>query len=144
MSYFREYMMSVCAIMIITSVASEILVDFAWSKYINLICGVLFVLCLISPVSGLLNADFNIHLSDYSEEISDTDYISENVKKEFLHSLRAKIKNDVKQKFGITIDIEVSLVDDKIYILLDNTTKKSIIKYIREEYRPDVIKTVGA
>ena len=143
MNYFKEYMMSVCAIIVITSVASEILVDFSWSKYINLICGVLFAVCLITPVSNLFNIDVSSLEFDYIKLDSDSDYISENVQKEFSDNLSKKIQSDIKNEFNKNINVRAGLCGEKLQIVLSDATDKNIIEYITREYRPYMIKILG-
>jgi len=143
MNYFRDYMMSVCAIIIITSVVSEILVDFSWSKYINLICGVLFAVCLINPLSDILSINVESFKLDYVENESDVDFISENVRKEFSDSLSKKIHNDIKTEFNKDIKVYAGLKDDKLYILISDFSDDNIVNYIQKEYKPHIIDAIG-
>lgn len=143
MNYFREYIISVCAILALTSVASEILVDFSWSKYINLICAILFSVCLINPILSLVDGGFPA-IDIKNESQPDNDYISENVSNEFSFRLADIIKSDVKEKFGDEIHISVRLTEDnKLCIIFNKPVRENIYDYIKEAYKPDTIRIFG-
>lgn len=143
MSYFKDYMISVCAILTITSVASEILVDFSWSKYIHLICGILFAVCLITPLLNAFDTGFSFSYPNFGPD-KEKDYVFEEVKKDFSDRLCDTIRQDVKEKFHTDIQIDAELTyDNKIYIYYNKPVKEPIYDYIKETYKPNKIRILG-
>ena len=136
-------MISVCAILILSSAASEILVDFSWSKYINIICGILFAVCLFNPVMNIFDKDIKI---DYQEENiqSAENYIEDNVEKEFSSALTSEIIRDVQSAFDTTVSLKAVLKDkSRIEIYFLSPVKDDIYVYIKKKYNPDKIHIVG-
>jgi len=143
MIYYKEYMISVCAILILSSAASEILVDFSWSKYINIICGILFAVCLFNPVMSIFDKEIKI---DYQEDDvqSAKNYIEDNVEKEFSSALTSEIIRDVQSAFDTTVSLKAVLKDkSRIEIYFFSPAKDDIYVYIKKKYNPDKIHIVG-
>lgn len=143
MNYFKDYMVSVCVIIILTSLASEILVDVSWSKYINLICGILFAVCLFNPVSELTDIKLNLSENINEKNIAD-DYVSYNFRKQASENLSRFISDDIKAVFDYNIDVYAELTDEgRIYLVFTKPLKENIYDYIKETYKPYKISISG-
>lgn len=143
MNYFKEYMLSVCAIIMLTSVLSEILVDVSWSKYINLICGILFAVCLFNPLTNLFERKPVFGYMEPEIPYIAKDFVEENVKKEFSLSLSEMINKDIKTRFNINTTVSAGVSEDGIYIIFDKNANRDVVEYVKREYKPDIIKISG-
>ncbi len=139
MQYFREYMISISAVLVFSVFITEIMVDVSWNKYVNFACGILFIITALSPVKPLFQKDF-MFFSANDEDEKSTDYVLNEVIDTFSIKLEEVIKEDVKTSFSKDIDVDIILSDDsRLEIIVHTLITDDIYEYIENKYKPHAI-----
>ncbi len=103
-----EYLKTVVTVVVGVSAIMVFLPKDAFSKYVNLLAGILVMAVIIMPV---FNLEFEIEEFDTEIlEYSDTDYVAE----EFEKNLAEKIKTELRDKTGVEFFVEVWATTDEI------------------------------
>ena len=133
MLYFREYMISISAVLVFSVFVTEIMVDISWNKYVNFACGILFIITALSPVKLLLLDDFNMN-SAYNKNKKNVDYIHDEIISSFSMNLEKTIKEDIKKTFSKDINIDIMLSDDsQLVITVYSSITDEMYKHLKNK-----------
>lgn len=140
MLYFKEYMVSVSAVLIFSVFVTEIMTDVSWNKYLNFICGILFIITILSPIKNFSDVGFLKNIIYDKESSKHIDYTENEIRAEFNTRLKKIIKEDIKNTFSKEIELDIVLNNDStIKIILYSNVTDDIYEYIKDNYKPDII-----
>lgn len=151
----KEWVLSICFVIAATGLYSFLCPDKRYEKVLNLVVAAVFLLCLLSPVMGLIGENFSLDLSDVGAANStDVEELEQQKRTQLLSEVTAKTQTLVSEKLAasginalqVRIDIgieEEELVVEHCTVVLaeqDAGQSGSVTDIVRNELRitPDI------
>jgi len=111
-----EYIKTIVSAVLAVGIISVLLPRDSFSKYVNLLSGIIVMAVIVSPVLSLGNENFNISRIDVEElEFNTNSYIMEEYEKELSKNIKEMLKSKVNIDFSVSVraDKKENVIDIK-------------------------------